>query len=153
MTSHSDFFLPKQLEPPLERMRVYWNNLKRADNKIPFSDDLDPSALADTAKDAIIIEVFEDPNRFRFNIVGEHIAQHYGHTINGKFADEIKLHAPLDALITQCQLAVKRGAPNYYRHDSESRQKGSSYARIALPLWGNGHIDSLLVVVAQLDQK
>jgi hypothetical protein len=153
MTSHSDFSLPNQIEPPLERVLVYWNNLKRADNKIPFSDDLDPSALADTAKDAILIEVFEDPSRFRFNIVGERVAQMYGHTINGKFSDEINLHAPFDALTAQCQLVVKRGAPNYYRHESERGQKGSSYARMALPLWGNGHVDTLLVAVAQLDQK
>jgi hypothetical protein len=37
MTSHDGaYLLPDRLKPELDRVRGYWNGLKRGDNDVPF---------------------------------------------------------------------------------------------------------------------
>jgi hypothetical protein len=141
MTSEGRAFAPPdQLEPDLERVRAYWNGLKRGENDIPFWDDVKLSTQAPLANHIMMIEAFENPLRFRFDLVGEDVTRCYGATIAGKFTDEVHLHPPIDRVTEQCQATVKRRAPTYFRHNAG----GTSYSRLILPLWGNGHIEMLI---------
>jgi hypothetical protein len=142
------YLLPDQLEPDLDRARAYWNGLKRGDNDIPFWDDVKFSMQARLARDVILMEVFEDPLRFRFDLVGDDVTQRYGAAVAGKFTDEIDLHAPMDQLTAQCRATVERRAPTYFRHaPSGTPQPGTGYSRLILPLWGNGRIEMLIGAV------
>jgi hypothetical protein len=150
MTSDGGTFLPPdQLEPDLDRVQAYWNGLKRGDNDIPFWDDVKFSAQARLARDVVLIEVFENPLRFRFDLVGDDIAQRYGAAFTGKFSDEIDLHPPMDKLTNQCRATVERRAPTYFRHAPAGKQSesGIGYSRLILPLWGNGRIEMLMGAV------
>jgi len=60
----------------------------------------------------------------------------------GIFADEIVPQAPLDYFLSQCSACTEGRAPTYCRIAGPS-----SYARLLLPLWGDGHINSLLGAV------
>jgi hypothetical protein len=151
MTSHGGtYLLPDRLEPELDRVRGYWNGLKRGDNDIPFSDDVKFSMQARLARDVILIEVFESPLRFRFGLVGGDIMQRYGAAITGKFSDEIDLHPPIDELTGQCRATIERRAPTYFRHaptGTPQPESGIGYSRLILPLWGTGRIEMLLGAV------
>jgi len=141
------YLLADGLEPDLERVRAYWNGLKRGNNDIPFWDDVKFSMQARLARDVILIEAFEKPPRFRFGVVGDDITQRYGAAITGKFSDEIDLHAPLDELTSQCRATVERRAPTYFRHAPAGQTQpagGIGYSRLILPLWGNGRIEMLI---------
>ena len=83
MTSEGGtYLLPDRLEPDLDRVRAYWNGLKRGDNDIPFWDDVKFSMKARLARDVLLIEAFENPLRFRFDLVGDDITQRYGTAID-----------------------------------------------------------------------
>jgi hypothetical protein len=60
------FAVPASIEPKLARVRSYWEGLLRGDNKVPFWDDIKLSSLADLAEDAMMLDAFDDPLRFRF---------------------------------------------------------------------------------------
>jgi hypothetical protein len=128
------------LEPDLERVRAYWKGLTRGENNIPFWDDVRPSTEAPFADHLMIIEAFEPPLRFRFDLVGEDVARRYGAAISGKFSDEVPPRPPIDELTGQCRATVEQRAPTYFRHAAG----GTSYSRLILPLWGNGRIEMLI---------
>jgi hypothetical protein len=52
------FTLPTKLEPALARVFAYWDGLKRADNNMPFWDDVRLSAAPDQGGNAMLIDVF-----------------------------------------------------------------------------------------------
>ena len=141
MTSDGEAFpLSGQLEPDLERIRAYWNGLKRGENNIPFWDDVKLSTQAPHADHIMMIGAFENPHRFRLDLVGEDVMRRYGAAITGKFTDEVDPHPPIDGLTDQCQATVERRAPTYFRH----KAGGTRYSRLILPLWGNGHVEMLI---------
>ena len=157
MTVHR-YSLPGELEPDLGRFQAYWNGLKRGANDVPFWDDVKFSLQSRLGREAMLIGVFENPFRFRFDLLGADLADWYGGTTGNRFLDEIDLHAPFDELALQCRATVKGCAPTYYRHTAigkEAAEHPGGYARLLLPLWGNGRIEMLLgaVVLDKAERK
>lgn len=142
MTVHSNPFpLPGKLESDLGRVLSFWEDLRRAESSMPFWDDLTPSALAPRAPAVLLIDVFAKPERFRFNHISEAVAQRYRENIAHKFADEIELREPFAFLRAQASATVEARAPTYYR-SSAAGEPG--FARLLLPMWGDGRISMLL---------
>ena len=140
MTSTATAFpMPETLEPALERIHAYWQSLKRGENDMPFSDDIDPSMLAEAAGCAMLLTAFETPARFRFEAAGQEIVGLYGSPLKGEFSDELEQKAPMDFLTEQCRATVAQRGPTCFRAEGS---KG--YARLLLPTWGDGHVALLL---------
>ncbi len=145
MTAHSNPFpLPDKLERDLARVLSYWADMRRAESSMPFWDDLAPSALAPRAPHVLLIDVFAKPERFRFNHVADALTQRYGENLTHKFADELDLRDPFAFLRSQASATVEARAPTYYR-PGEAATPG--YARLLLPMWGDGRIGMLLGVL------
>ncbi len=144
-----NYSLPVELEPDLGRIQAYWNGLKRGGNDIPFWDDIKLPLRSKLGQESMLIDVFENPLRFRFDLVGADVADGYGQAIGTSFLDEIDLHAPFNALVLQCKATVESGAPTYYRQTASGNADSGrpGYARLLLPLWGNGRIEMLLGAV------
>jgi hypothetical protein len=143
------YSLPGELEPDLSRVRAYWSGLKRGENDVPFWDDVKFSLRSRLGRESMLIDVFENPLRFRFDIVGADVASWYGGTIGNSFLDETALHAPFDGITSQCKATVEGSAPTYYRQTTAGKDgHPGGYARLLLPLWGDGRIAMLLGVVA-----
>ncbi len=144
------YSLPDELEPDLLRVQAYWTGLKRGANDVPFWDDVKFSLRSRLGRESMLIGVFENPLRFRFDLTGAEVTNWYGGTIDNGFLDEIDLHAPFDELIMQCKATVEGCAPTYYHQTAfrkgDARHPGG-YARLLLPLWGNGRIEMLLGAV------
>ena len=144
------FSLPDELGPDLTRIQAYWNGLKRGANDIPFWDDVKFSLRSRLGRGSMLIDVFENPLRFRFDLIGADLTDWYGRAIGNTFLDEIELHAPFDELALQCKATVERGTPTYYRQAEAGKgdaKRLGGYARLLLPLWGNGRIEMLLGAV------
>jgi len=137
------FSVPSTLEPALARVRDYWLGLRRGQADIPFMDDVKLGALSDGSVDLIFVDVFERPLRFRIAVAGSGIASLYGYPVEGVFADELTPRAPLDYFLSQCSAGVEGRMPTIYRN-----ARRPLYARLLLPLWGDGHINGLLGAVA-----
>jgi hypothetical protein len=133
------FALPKALDKNLARVFAYWKGLERADNDMPFWDDVKLSALPDLVDSLLLIDAFVLPERFRFRTVGKGLAQRYGEAVGGKFLDELELRAPFGYLRAQCSATVEARAPTYHAD--------AGYSRVLLPMWGDGHISMLLGAV------
>ncbi|HML13484.1 MAG TPA: hypothetical protein VK456_09280 [Xanthobacteraceae bacterium] len=136
-----------KLKPVIAHVRGYWNRLKRGENAIPFWDDASIAALGAFADHVLLIDVFENPLRFRIGYAGRVIVERYGAPLAGKFLDEIGLHAPLDRLNAQCVDTLTRRAPTYEHEGLPENEPVMTYARAVLPLWGRGRIEMLLGAV------
>jgi hypothetical protein len=136
-SKHEAYSLPDHLAPELTAVLNYWRGLRRAENSMPFADDIDLSAIASVPHGGMLVEVFEDPLRFRFGYAGQDVCSRFGEPLTGKFSDEISSRSPLEELTAQASFTVTSRAPTYYSHQS-------GYSRILLPAWGEGHIALLL---------
>jgi hypothetical protein len=140
------FTVPAKIESNLAQVQSYWKGLLRGENKVPFWDDVRLSSLGGLAEDAIMLDVFDNPSRFRFAIIGRHIESEYGRSISGKFVDELEQKPPIEHLEVQCRAAVEHQSPTYFRASPSS--SAGSYSRLVLPLWGGGRVGMLLAAIA-----
>jgi hypothetical protein len=144
------YSLPDELEPDLRHIQAYWNGSKRGANDVPFWDDVKFSLRSRLGRESMLIDVFENPLRFRFDLIGADLTDWYGGAIDNKFLDEIDLHAPFAGLTLQCKATVEGCVPTYYCQTAARKadaERPGGYARLLLPLWGNGRIEMLLGAV------
>lgn len=133
---------PRTLPPRLERARAYWRGLIRNAAPMPFWDDLTPADLGDVVDHAFTLEVFDRPERFRFALVGTELERGDARELEGTFLGEGGLAQPFDFLLSQASATVEAGRPTLHQGGSEAR-----YARLLLPMWGDGRVGLLLGVV------
>jgi hypothetical protein len=141
VASDNPYPLPGNLGAPLQAVLSYWHDLKRAGNEMPFWDDVKPSALPGPNDRLLLVDAFEKPERFRVNTIGTELDR-AGGSLRGKFIDELALTGPLEFLRSQCSATVEARAPTFYRHEGKP-----AYARLLLPMWGDGRIGMLLGAV------
>jgi hypothetical protein len=137
------YSMPASFEAELVSIYESWRAMRRGDNDMPFWDDVNLPSLGRSGDDAALMDVFESPLRFRLGLAGRSIAVQLAPEWRGKFLDELEPQGLLDHLEAQCAATVRSKAPTYFRHGSTP-----AYARIALPLWGNGRIEMILVAAA-----
>lgn len=130
-------FAATDLGPKLERVEAFWRSLIRGANNMPFWDDFVPAALADLGGDALLINVFDKPQRLRFDsVVGAEIERRSGRVVRDLFTDEIEPTAPFDYLNAQASATIELAGPTLHRN--------IAYRRLLLPMWGDGRISMLL---------
>ncbi len=143
---------PFAIEMPLpERLGAVlddWRARRRGAADIPFADDVDWERLQELCPDAFMLGVFEKPQRFRVELAATPHAPAIAAELAGRFLDEVDLETPLEFLRAQADAAVESGAPTVYRHSAGGG--GRPYARLLLPLWGEGHVSALVGVIAFL---
>ncbi len=139
-TSPYPFSPPANLPREFDHVRAYWAGLKRGENQVPFADDVKLSALSGLQNYVLLVDVFDKPRRFRLSIVGSSIRDWYGSDLAGKFVDEIAPKGPLGYFLAQASATVEAAAPTY-------QQDG--FARLLMPLWGDGYVSALLGIVRQ----
>ena len=140
ITTKHPYAVPTRLSPDLTRVQAYWTGLLRGEATMPFWDDVNPSHLPDLVGRLFLVDVFGPPERFRFAQVGEALTSE---ELGGRFLDETPLHRPFEFLTSQCAATVECGEPTYFRSDGAAMP----YARLVLPLWGEGRISMLMGAV------
>jgi hypothetical protein len=133
------FALPARLSPDLTRVHAYWRGLLRGSAQTPFWDDVRLTDLPDLADRLFLVDVFERPERFRFGVVGKDVG---GEPLSGLFLDEAALPRPFAFLRSQCAAAVEAAEPTLMAQDDKE-----GFARLVLPMWGDGRISMLLGAV------
>jgi hypothetical protein len=121
----------------------YWRDLERAENAMPFSDDIDPSVLSNLSDNIFILKVLVLPERFRFELLGKAL-QTSDKAQAGSFLDDIDTGGQFSYLRAQSSATVEAAAPTFLHLADIS---GHGFSRLLLPTWGNGHIDMLLGAV------
>ena len=114
---------------------------------MPFWDDVNLSALPDLSDRLILVDAFESPQRFRLNTLGRKVGTLYGTNVTGKFVDEIEPKAPFEFLTAQASVTIEAKRPTFLHLKPSA---AASYGRLLLPMWGNGHIEMLFGLVADI---
>lgn len=138
------YALPEHLSPDLARVKAYWEGLLRGSAEMPFWDDLDLTTLHDLAGRLLLVGVFNGPQRFRLDVVGQDLAAAVGAQVAGRFIDEISCAPPFDFLSSQGSATVEAAAPTFAEG---ALADGRAYRRLLLPMWGDGRLSMLLGVV------
>jgi hypothetical protein len=136
--------LPEQFHPSLGQVFSYWESLKRGENEMPFWDDVKLSASPDVRGRQMLIDVFANPERFRFSFVGTELSRWSKESTAGKFLDEIQPRTPFDYLRSQCSATVEGRRPTFLHYRSD---EVGAFSRLLLPMWGDGRIGMLLGAV------
>jgi hypothetical protein len=143
--SKHPFAVPATLPQSFDDVRNYWQDLRRAGNEMPFWDDVNLSALPDLSDRMILIDVFEAPQRFRINTLGKTIQAQYEANVTTRFIDEIEAKAPFHFLAAQASVTIEARRPTFL---VLTPAVDVQYARILLPMWGNGRIEMILALAA-----
>ena len=138
------FAVPARLSPDLERVRAYWRGLLRGAAEMPFWDDAKLSELPDLTERLLLIDVFQQPERFRLASVGDRVG---GEGLAGCFLDETALGRPLEFLRAQASATTESAAPTWFHFEGEGADAAQPYSRLLLPMWGDGRISMILAAV------
>ncbi len=140
------FALPEKLDRELAAVLSYWEGLRRAGNSMPFWDDLKLAALNGSADRVLLIDAFDQPERFRFNFLSDALAKAAGGDSKGKFLDESPLPHPFEYMRAQCSATIEARGPTCHRQTAAGGN--AAYTRILLPMWGDGRISMLLGAIS-----
>lgn len=135
------FAIETPLGPRLAAVLDYWRGLLRGEATMPFADDLDMTRVSALVDDVFVLGVFERPERFRLDLAHLRGAA-AGEGLQGRFIDELELPTPFEFLRAQADAAVESQAPTVHRQGGER-----AYARLLVPLWGEGQVRLLLGAV------
>jgi hypothetical protein len=136
------FPLPDRLDPDLQTVVSFWKSLRRAENGMPFGDDLKFSDLTDLPAKPFVLSVFTSPERFRFEFLDRRLQ---GAALAGQFIDEIAANTNFSFSCAQSSATLEAAEPTFFRLTDDS---GRSFDRLLLPMWGNGQISTLLGAVS-----
>jgi hypothetical protein len=136
MPCRNPFTVPDRLDPKLQPIVSLWERLKRAENGMPFTDDLDLSVLSSLSGKPFLLSVFAGPERFRFEFAGDGLQAGAG-----QFIDEAAPDIYFNYLRAQSSATVEAAEPTFLRLTQDS---GHKFSRVLLPMWGNGQVNMLL---------
>ena len=135
------FPLPDALARDLAGVHAVWLGLRRAENDMPFADDLEASgARRAGGRRCCSSTCSTSPSASASACSAATCLLAQDKALSGKFIDEIELAAPLGFLRAQASATVEARAPTYYR-DADGT------ARLLMPMWGDGRISLLLGAV------
>jgi hypothetical protein len=139
--------------PEIDRALAYWRDRKGA-RELPARADLDPLDLASLLPRVMMAEVSHEPLAFRYRVAGTGIGIFvlHGEELTGKFAHELMPPAFGALIHAHYAEAVARRAPVLHAIHLRAELVDTFYARIILPLSGDGQrIDRLLLVESYAD--
>jgi hypothetical protein len=142
---HTPFDITGPIGRRLDAVLTYWQDLRRGEAEIPFWDDLSMPAVRRLCGDVFLLDVFAQPERFRFGAVEVGLTTDDEARVAGRFIDELDLPAPFQLLRAQASATVEAARPTVYAHQAAPREPG--YQRLLLPAWGEGAVRMLLGAV------
>jgi hypothetical protein len=132
--------------PEIARALAYWR-AKRGARRMPSRADIDPLDLSVDLPRIMMVEVGHDPLDFRYRVSGTGIFRVHHEELTGKHARELQPPEYGRLIHGHYCETVARGAPILHLIQLDVDDISASYARIILPLAGDGTtIDRLLTV-------
>jgi hypothetical protein len=126
----------------------YWRSLRPGQRAFPGRQHFDPAAIPKLLPCIRLYDVFRDPWRFRYRLVGTELAHHLGRDLTGTWCGEdipdfaqTKSYRDLVFVASGQGLSYHRGYPAY----TKEHKNHLTAERILLPLAKNGRdVDMVL---------
>jgi len=135
-------------DPDLVRFYDYWVSLC-AGRPMPSRRDLDPLQIpAGYLPDLMLIDVFHEPRRYRYRLVGTHVVTASGEDRTGRYFDEMPFFKTNPVVMKQYDTAVATALPLYSLEPFTNFVNGRHYEvdRLMLPLSNDGRLVDMLLV-------
>jgi len=123
----------------LRRLLADWNGWRRG-REFPARADVDPSQIKYMLGGIVLLEVTYAPLRFRYRLMGAHLAQRRGNDMTGKYLEENpdpELAAGLVRLNTEV-INTRRPQMHAYRIHSHLTGRSYHYDALNMPLSEDG---------------
>ena len=134
----------------LKKLHAYWAE-KAGVRPMPSRRDLDPIIdIPEITPHLWLVDVEDDPPRYRFRLVGTEVVARYGADFTGKRLDEIDLGGDRETILLEYERARHSKAPRCSRHKYQLEQTGRYliYERLLLPLSDDGETVNMLLCAA-----
>ena len=146
-------FLDKIETPCLRQLCAYWDE-RRQGREFPARRDLDPLDFRYALGHILLLDVLDNPRRFRFRLHGSELTARAGYDMTGKLVDELPDPANRMHLIERCQMLLETRQPLAVINERILGQRRFGYEAVWLPLAGDGeHIDMLMAGLVYRDSR
>jgi len=130
--------------PMLRKLYAYWNNVRGA-RELPAWRDFDAHHLSFIVSNMLLIEVHDEPLRFRFRAHGLQLAWRVGYDMTGKLVDDLPHPQNRAVLLERCHWLVANRSPYVGHSEREVAGHQIPYEVVWLPLSDDGdRVDLLL---------
>jgi len=134
----------------LQRVYGYWKS-KRGSRHLPARRDIDPLDLGFVLGDIALVDVLQDPLRFRFRLDGTNQVQRFGFDMTGKLLDaypDPEMRALIDASYRD---VVATGRPAMRLRDLVADGRSFAYEVAILPMSVTGDRVEMLLSCIDFD--
>src|SRR5262249_55061756 len=121
---------------------------KRGQRRMPSRQDIDPTEIPKLLRNVMLIDVFRDPLKFRYRLVGTRVVDATGENRTGKCFDCVEFFACNPGVKEEYVAAVATGEPRHSLEPFRRLDRGTEYdvERLLLPLSSDGAtVDMILV--------
>ncbi len=133
--------------PELNEIHAYWL-AKRGERRMPARQDIEPTEIPGLLRNVMLIDVFHDPVRFRYRLIGTNVVDATGENRTGKCFDSVDFFATNPIVREQYVAVAATGEPVHSLEPFYRLDNGTKYEveRLLLPLSADGvTVDMLLV--------
>ena len=141
--------------PDQEKLRAiyqYWDS-KRAGREMPSRADLDPADLKPHLPQIVLLDVVQDPLRFRYRLVGTEVTRVRRGTSKsdptGTYVDEVTHHQGTSAILAHYRRVVLERKPSldHGTYTPDPERPWARFTRLVMPLSKNGTTVDMLMVM------
>ena len=137
--------------PYLRRLFAYWQD-KRRGRELPSRRDLDPREFAFALGHVLLIDVVDDPRRFRFRLHGSVLSFRARYDMTGRMVDELPNEENRSVLLQRCRRLLETKRPCFARSQRIVDGTMYGYEVVWMPLSSDDTtIDMLLGGLAYFD--
>lgn len=119
---------------------------------MPARKDLDVTELAPACLPGLmLVDVFHDPRRYRYRLIGTGVVAASGEDRTGRFFDDVSFFKLHPAVVQQYETVVATGQPLHSLEPFTNLRNGALYEvdRLLLPLSSDGQLVDMLIVFFQ----
>ena len=136
--------VPENIQSPvLRRLYAYWDERRRG-RLMPARRDLDPLDFSFALGHVLLIDVLENPRRFRFRLHGSELVSRAGYDMTGKMVDELPDPENRSVLLRRCRELVNTRQPYAQRSERIVDDRMMRYEVVWMPLSDDGERVTML---------
>jgi len=136
-------------QPSLRQLYAYWDE-KRRGRRFPARADIDPLELGFVLGNLSLIDVLQDPLRFRFRLQGTMAVSRLGYDLTGKFVDEIPDPEYRRVTLDTYRKVVEQARPMRAVREQMYDLKTHRYEIVWLPLSDDDETINMLIACVAL---
>ena len=144
--------IPEDCHPKVRAIYDYWRSVHPKGGVLPGRQHIDPVDIPLLLPNVWLIDVYRDPYRFRFRLMGTLVVDYAGEDNTGKWFDDRLPSFDPSVFID----VVETGRPSWARGRSKMRPEKNYYEleRVRLPLAKDGKtVDMILSLTVFFDSE